>query len=74
MALKTISKQQQAKNNQGWIKDSPKCINCNRFSMTTVQHNGWSHDSNKRYSLGGFATSKTYWCEEWAHKKATDQE
>lgn len=62
------SKVQQAKENQGYTKDAPKCQNCKHFSSELVKEPTYWQKSrvvekNKRCGLGGFAVQVSAWCE-----------
>ena len=63
-----MSKQSEAKLNQGFKKDSPKCSNCGYFSsIKTEEKSKWSShvfikESELRCKKGGFKIGKSNWC------------
>jgi len=54
------------KNAQGFMKDGPKCVNCNYYESEKIErsspHDTYVEEKRKRCSLGAFATGKTCWC------------
>lgn len=61
-----MSKQAQAKEKQGFRKDSPKCGNCRYFSCiedcVTSQFGSYITETNLRCDLGNFKVGKSNWC------------
>jgi hypothetical protein len=63
-----MSKQSEAKEKQGFKKDSPKCSNCVNFSLEIEKYKTeWSSqeytkETNLRCKIGGFKTGKSNWC------------
>ena len=70
-----ISKQQKAKNEQGYIaKPIPKsCSRCEHFLMDTEKVKSYfvdfTKESNLRCAIGGFAVKKTATCDEFKRKE-----
>jgi len=63
-----MSKQSDAKETQGFLKDSPKCSNCKNFTFDTEEkRDGWTSyvlvkQKNLRCSIGKFKVGKSNWC------------
>lgn len=63
-----MSKQSEAKENQGYRKDAPMCKNCSLFTSKTEEvKSKWSSqtfqkESEFRCAIGGFKTMKMSWC------------
>lgn len=63
------SRQAQAKDDQGWRKDGPKCGNCCAFRSTEVStmsefYGEIIKETNLRCNLGGFKVGKSNWCDQ----------
>ena len=71
-----MSKQSEAKEKQGFVKDSPKCSNCKHFTSDKEEvKKQWSRDSwvfekNLRCSIGGFKVGKSNYCNQ--HESITN--
>ena len=62
-----MSKQEEAKKAQGYIKASACCKTCKHFSSTVAEVPGWGNetwtkDSFKRCGIGGFAVQSSASC------------
>lgn len=71
-----MSKQSEAKKAQGHVVKPawPVCGNCRHFTCTTetisnVYTGSWTKESDKRCTLGGFATGKAATCKKHEWKK-----
>lgn len=62
-----MSKQSEAKEKQGFKKDSPKCANCIHFKsekqIEKTAYGDYEKESSMRCSLGEFKVGKSNWCE-----------
>ena len=63
-----MSKQSEAKEKQGFKKDSPKCSNCVNFSSekenytTQWSSTEYTREFNLRCKIGDFKVGKSNWC------------
>ena len=69
--MKKLSKQAQAKIDQGFRKQPNQCGNCKHFEseIISVEYSGWDgktesypEERSKRCALGGFAVGKSNVC------------
>ena len=67
-----MSKQSEAKEKQGFTKESPKCSNCINFSshkfMEETKWGIYPREINVKCSLGNFKVGKSNWCNEHEFK------
>ena len=61
-----MSKQSEAKESQGFSKESPKCSNCKYFSSEKFEEETkwgiYQREQNVKCSLGNFKIGKSNWC------------
>lgn len=65
------SKQQIAKEQQGYTREISNCSNCKNFicEVETVNVH-WTVERNLRCSIGGFKVNKTATCDMWKKNEA----
>ncbi len=61
-----MSKQSEAKKQQGYRTKPDTCSNCAHYASKIEVHSYWQVESEKRCGLGGFAVNKTGTCNEHA--------
>jgi hypothetical protein len=70
-----MSKQREAKAEQGYTKQSPNCSGCQHYSSNVSCHKRYGYESriekNIRCDLGGFAINKTAYCDKFI-KRSVD--
>lgn len=66
---------QQIKDDQGFRKDSPCCGNCKHYTSTfkTKTPGEWIKETNKRCTIGNFATGKSCWCVKHEFRKSDNE-
>ncbi len=65
-----MSKRNEAKERQGWLKQGPNCSNCKALEFETVTRHDpwggkWTKSINIRCGKGSFKTGKSSWCKEY---------
>ena len=68
------SKQQMAKEEQGYIAIPKVCMNCIQYESEIIEYRGefggvYRNEKNKRCGIGGFAVKKTATCNEFKLKQ-----
>lgn len=63
------SKQEQAKQDQGYRKDPMQCSNCKNFEFSVdINQFGYAEKKKLRCGIGGFAVQRTAVCDKWTKK------
>lgn len=63
------SKQEQAKQDQGYTKELKKCSNCKHFEFEVEVHRfGFEEKKKLRCGIGGFKVMKSAVCGLWEQK------
>lgn len=63
-----MSKQSEAKESQGFLKECHKCSNCKYFSSEKIEEKTrwgiYKKEINLKCSLGNFKVAKSNWCKQ----------